>query len=328
MVSTSRNCTTKRYSFNADIWSLGCIIAEIFTNQPLLYLCEDKNQLILNTILQKIPSVDIEELKKNPSVTGKKCKYNNFKELFKTKENLITEFNNTPGTYDQLLDLLDKMMMINPENRYTSIQCLNHPFFDSSRTYINTLRTQFKINDIITSFPSISFDFSFNITIHNCVRRAYAANIMFVIYNNKTKHIWYTNRIMFHSLRLFDIYLSTLTEEELNLKMLTDEAINYNSNIYYICLYICIKYFSLMCIPITFINLTENKFQKYYNDNISFERRFIRDTLNRKIYNPSVYECVKEKMNEVQLTNLLQKYGKSESVQDMDVNDYVNMLVK
>jgi serine/threonine protein kinase len=334
----------KRYSFNSDVWSLGCIIAEIFINQPLLYLCKDDNNAILSMILERIPCSDIEELRKNanikPEVNSKAVsvthnkkslsviKAKNFRELFKTKETSINEFNTTPGTYDQLLDLLDKMMLVNPENRYSATQCLNHTFFDSSRTYINTLRTEYKINDIQTKFPSIGFDFNINITIRSCVRRAYAANLIFVIYNNKSKHIWYTNRIMFHSLRLFDIYLNTLTDEEINMKTLNDEMILYNSNIYYICLYIAIKYFSLMCIPITFIDLTENKFQKYYNDNISFERRFIRDTLNRKIYTPSIYECIKEKMDDVQLTNLLQKYGKSEIVTDMDIYDYVKLLTK
>lgn len=311
----------KRHSFNADIWSFGCVIAEIFYGKPLLFLCKDDNKEILKTIASLIPSPDIEELKKTMN-TVRKTKYSSFKEMFNLKETDITEFNSTTGSYEELLDLLSNMMRTNPNTRYTATQCLDHPFFESNKAYISELRTMFKIQNNNIVFPFINCKFSLNITINACNARSLAANEVFQLYNNKGKYEWYNHRILFHSIRLFDVYINNLCTDFNALN------VEYNSNIFYICLHICIKYFCLMCIPTTFNKLTENKFLKYYNDNIAFERRFIRDVLNKKIYTPCVFELVENKMSEEQICDLLQKYGKSPSVENVDINEYLKMLMK
>ena len=141
----------KRHSFNADIWSFGCVIAEIFYGKPLLFLCKDDNKEILKTIASLIPSPDIEELKKLCNFV-RKTKYSSFKEMFNLKETDIIEFNSTTGSYEQLLDLLSNMMRTNPNTRYTATRCLDHPFFESKMLIFQNLELCLKYKIIILFF--------------------------------------------------------------------------------------------------------------------------------------------------------------------------------
>jgi serine/threonine protein kinase len=322
------------HSHNVDVWSLGCIMCELFHYRPLLVEVGENNdnELVLKYILKMIPSLDVDKFRIKYKYTNpQKCDYPSFKQLFKNMtENKIKKWDSTPGTFNQFLDLICNMLRYIPEDRYTATQCLDHPFFESYKPYISQLRNHFSISTVHTPFPGICTNWEVTMKIHKCKRRGVVANELFNIYNSRTDKnmTWYNHRILFHSLRYFDIYLNTLSEEIRNKIELTEEELLYNMNIYYLCLHLSIKYFSMMCLRTTFRMLTGNKFDKYYSDNIAWERRFVRDTLQLHLYKPSVYECVPHKMSETDIMELLEAYGKCDSVTDCDVQTWLHKNTK
>ena len=315
-------CLIKKYDFKADIWSVGCIALEMITKLPSLYLIDDNNKKLLDGIVENIPSPDIESLKGR---SDKKPKYKNFTEMLKITGKKIEEFNRTAGSFEDFLELVSKMLTVNPENRFTAAEALDHKFFDSKREYIKETRSKY-IKEENTDEK---------ITIHNCLRRQYAVNELFTFYNSREKcyfqkdrqnENWYTNRTVFHALALFDLHLNTLAE--IYKSPLTEKEIEETTNSFYICLYISIKYFNLLCIPVTFSTLTKDRYKAYYKENQTFERRFIRDILGRRIYRTTIYEATGRALSELEIYQLLKRYGLCESVKDIGVGELSQKLMQ
>ena len=114
---------SKRYSTPVDIWSVGCIFAEMVNGRPL-FAGTEQDQLDrifrhLGTPTRDIfPSiVDLPEFQKN-----------NFQQypLLKDLQSLVP-------TLDLLgVDLLSKMLIYDPAKRISAREAMNHPFFSSS----------------------------------------------------------------------------------------------------------------------------------------------------------------------------------------------------
>lgn len=109
------------YTEKLDLWSVGCVFAELLGRAPLFpgedYLDQVKRIVgVLGT-----PSAEDMEFITNPSATrfiGKLPKRD------KTKWNSIF-----PNASHLALDLLDNILIFNPEKRWTVLQCLRHPYF-------------------------------------------------------------------------------------------------------------------------------------------------------------------------------------------------------
>ena len=114
-----------QYSKSMDIWSIGCIFAELLARCPLFrgenYLDQIKK---INDILGSPSENDmsfISDPKARKFIT----------DLPKTKK---IEFNQIYTNANPLaLDLLEKMLCFNPEKRIKIEQCLNHPYFKDVR---------------------------------------------------------------------------------------------------------------------------------------------------------------------------------------------------
>ena len=112
------------YTCQVDVWSIGCVIAELILNRAIFPGKSAKEQLyeiikILGTptkeqISEMNPKVHITKL---PNIPHKL-----WKDVFKDK------------TDDMLfIDLVDKLLVYEPEKRLTPYQALNHPFFDDMK---------------------------------------------------------------------------------------------------------------------------------------------------------------------------------------------------
>ena len=114
-----------QYSKAMDIWSIGCIFGELMARCPLFrgenYLDQIKK---INDILGSPSENDMSYIS-DPQAR----KF--ITDLPKTKK---IEFNQIyPRANPLAIDLLEKMLCFNPQNRITIEQCLNHPYFKEIR---------------------------------------------------------------------------------------------------------------------------------------------------------------------------------------------------
>jgi len=110
----------KKYTSAIDVWSVGCIFAELLIRKPLLPAGSEEEQLNMITKLLGNPSsklINKIENEKNkefvlalPKRDGK-----DFDQLFK-------------GSDPSAIDLLKKMLTYDPDDRITVEQALAHPY--------------------------------------------------------------------------------------------------------------------------------------------------------------------------------------------------------
>ena len=115
----------RNYSTEFDIWSLGCIFAEICIGTPLFGTEEHSilpnQEEIFGTIDEKkvgIPNLNYPNHSIKKEGIGIKGHFSKFKLKFKFKD-------------EKFFDLLEKMLDLCPERRIKAEACLNHPWFSS-----------------------------------------------------------------------------------------------------------------------------------------------------------------------------------------------------
>lgn len=110
----------KRYSTAIDVWSVGCILAELITRKPLLPATSEEEQIQLITDLIGNPQEDLVEqitIPKNKDFIQSlpKRKGKDFNTLFK-------------GANPDAIDLIKKMLAFDPSKRITIDQALEHSY--------------------------------------------------------------------------------------------------------------------------------------------------------------------------------------------------------
>ena len=114
------------YTSMVDVWSIGCVIAEMILNEPLFAGDSSIDQLI--EIIKTLGTPTKEQvLKMNP----------NYKEELKIVFLKQTPWEKVFGkkcTDPLLFDLIDKLLVYNPQARLKPIQALAHEYFDELRS--------------------------------------------------------------------------------------------------------------------------------------------------------------------------------------------------
>jgi cyclin-dependent kinase 12/13 len=114
----------KNYNDTLDIWSVGCVFAEMVTQQVLFQ--GDKDEKQIEFIYEKCGSVNnenwpgVQELKEYPKLAPKKVQPRKLKEWLLTNSQKMTP---------ALADLIDKMLIMDPKKRLTASKALKHEFF-------------------------------------------------------------------------------------------------------------------------------------------------------------------------------------------------------
>ncbi len=125
------------YSFSADIWAVGCCLAEFYLKYLVFPGTTDQTQLM--TIFSKI---GIPDEKSWPGITSVFAWNDSFTKI--TLRLLWIHFIKEP----QLTDLLKQMLVLHPRNRATAKQLLHHPYFNSSREKVETQIPCMRYDDI------------------------------------------------------------------------------------------------------------------------------------------------------------------------------------
>jgi len=130
------------YSKAVDIWSVGCIFAELLGRQPLFpgdHYLDQIQKIVAVTGTPKME--DLNFIKKKEA-----------KEFFLklVKRTKLTWSSLFPNANPIALDLLEKMLTFNPKKRYTVDQCISHPYFEGFHDPENE------------PIPTAKFDWSFD----------------------------------------------------------------------------------------------------------------------------------------------------------------------
>lgn len=109
-----------KYTKSIDIWSAGCIFAEMIGRTPLFpgnhYLDQlDRIIAVLGTPQREDLPYSLDEKTWNRLQLNKLAKMN-FSDLYPKIDSLA-------------VDLLENMLLYNPDKRFTALQCLYHPYF-------------------------------------------------------------------------------------------------------------------------------------------------------------------------------------------------------
>lgn len=308
------------YSYASDIWSAGCILFEMVSKRALLINSSDNDVKLLSKIIGLIPDPSYEDIYR--LTKGHKIKLTSdasprvrpsLKDLINITPDKIEKFNEYPtegAKYDDFLELLSNILTLNDKQRYTASQILEHKFFNPYRDVITSIRKEFPP---IPKTPGKT-------NIIACKERIWACAAAILVFNGRGYLNWYKHQILFQSLDLFDRYLTyvrtkttkRLVESSQQGRYLT----KYHTELHYVvCLYMSIKYFTTLHIPISFGELaTDNyKTEKAMIEAEEFEKKLIGEILNFDIYRKTVFEEAERinggPLDEFQTRDLLGKYS-------------------
>uniref|UniRef100_A0A7N8YLS0 mitogen-activated protein kinase n=1 Tax=Mastacembelus armatus TaxID=205130 RepID=A0A7N8YLS0_9TELE len=109
------------YNMTVDIWSVGCIMAELLTGRPLFPGADHIDQLKLIMMLVGTPRPELlmklsSESARNYISSLPQMPKRNFADVF-------------IGANPQAVDLLEKMLVLDTDKRITAAEALAHPYF-------------------------------------------------------------------------------------------------------------------------------------------------------------------------------------------------------
>jgi serine/threonine protein kinase len=129
------------YNMKSDIWSLGCIFFELLTGRPLF--AEEDEPRMINSILSFLPQEGSGPRHRFKTVSRRRRAFTPYpgvrgKVALLHKEialstSQITEFDTSPGTYRQFLELLSQLLTLDPVMRPSCTQLLRDVYFDGYR---------------------------------------------------------------------------------------------------------------------------------------------------------------------------------------------------
>lgn len=288
------------YTTKIDMWPIGCVFFELFGVDPFISFDEaNTNHKTSNITINKI-------IKHHPLVPPKKhitdcCKYlpkrspkfdiPNYEEIVKMKRTPFIEkmkmkktLKNSMNEEDlnQLEDLLLKLICIDMDERISASGALRHPFFECEKQYISDIRKQHKLEYL----PLVE--------IISSTERNYAMELAKNIYLHRNNIDWYSHKILFHAIEIFDRYLEykkNNNEVEENKKTIEFK--------FYVCAYAYYKVQLCMEIPISWKLFTGEDYVKKNIEGEEFEYFLSKHVLNYILYRKTVFEFLESK-NEVE----------------------------
>lgn len=301
----------ENYGKECDIWSLGCIFYQMISKRPFVMSRSEKNEeeILLKKIFDSLPQDLPLGYKKKLCETfdktiPEKTKNHILTKTIKNRPCWLKKFGFTDkhikmlerlmGPLDLLCDLIDNMIRFDWSKRYNVDQCINHPFFnDLQYENIGAFELNFKDKSLSSVFNA-----------KYCSERGWMAEIVIHdIFNQRGDKNWYNTRCLFHSIRIFDkylIYSSSNKQTSKNAVKSSKKGLVFTKQetilIYYVCLYISIKYFTTLNEPTSFFEILpkdlkiKNVYLKSKAKAKEIEKDIVINCFELSIYEPTLYE--------------------------------------
>ncbi|EPR64751.1 putative cell-cycle-associated protein kinase [Toxoplasma gondii RUB] len=119
-----------RYGQAVDMWSVGCIMAELLTGSPLFPGANEIDQLSRIFSLRGTPTTAAALLDEEPSLWPLASSLPSFFPFTHTKPKSLKSV--LPFCCADSLDLLDKLLQLDPSKRITAAEALNHRWFQQN----------------------------------------------------------------------------------------------------------------------------------------------------------------------------------------------------
>lgn len=293
------------YDHRMDIWSAGCIMYELFTRQCFngKLITENDVELIQGIInalpytvtAQSIANMDFAGKFKNIIIPEKPRGLGDFLELtdpvtkcYYTDEDMFEKFK-TDTTLKNFCEVLINLLQFDYNKRLTATQALAHSYFDPVRSYINYLRSMRPPGPI--PYPMSN--------IYNCVERLWMTNLAMDIYQNrKMYNKWYSDRILFQAIDIFDRLLfkgkNYLRHDVIVTADLGQIFTKKTTQLYFIaCIHFTFKYFSaLASVPLSEILPAEMINMENFKIIGKLEAVLVTQTLDYDIYHDTIYDVL------------------------------------
>ena len=129
------------YTTSIDIWSFGCVVAELFKGKPLLRT-ENKDEQI-NKIMECLGGPKEEDL---AVIIEKQAAHELAKSTKGIKGKNFADI--LPNCPSEIVDLISKILIYNPKKRLTAVQVMAHPAFDELRNKDNFTNEKYVMPNI------------------------------------------------------------------------------------------------------------------------------------------------------------------------------------
>ena len=334
------------YDYLVDLWSLGCIFFELISLYPYMSNVSDDPSTLISTIygmLEKPMSTkDYQRLIVNNkycsiniinSLAFPKKRTSMHERLLLTKDEITYFEQQTGHKMLSFVDLLKHMLDFENNKRFTATQCLDHPFFASKREYIAIIREKFS--------PKSPIRYLY---ITPCFERQVVAKLAMQIYelrNNNVVYLWYTPRILFQALDMFDRYLYLKYSCDKNFHYSTDRRPHFfdivGTQIRFItCLYLCYKYFLTLKHVFSFNTFMSSIVGHDFNSESSrvaelFESELLYYLSKSSLYYHTIYEATDYfsfYLKEKDIANLLKIYLCDDKINNCTVYQVFNYYIK
>ncbi|MHB1909801.1 MAG: serine/threonine-protein kinase [Nitrososphaerales archaeon] len=203
----------KHYDYRSDVWSFACVVYEVIVGKALLCECKGEDKIMQHLVTHFLfPEDDFYLLRDkypriNLSYHYHRSNASGVDGLWKVFPNSFQQDLEKRGVATRFRTMLHGLFEVDPAKRWSITQFLNDPFFDTSRNYIDFYRARCQINQDGCWFPRPKQEI---IYAPGPGWQAGTAQIMQVFKRRGELGIrnWYSHRICFHTLNLFNI-LST-----------------------------------------------------------------------------------------------------------------------